>query len=410
MHSRQHGNKPRNLRMQNKKLIIELYRSKDVLSVTKIASQIRLSRTTVMKINDELLEEGIIEEAGKGASTDEGGKKPSLYRFNAKKKLILAFHVKYESIQFSIFDLTYRELIKDEIAIQKNESFSEISNKMRIILDHNTSNKQNDYPFLACMVAIHGNVDSEHGICIYSTHFPSWGIYSNFRDQLTNVLEIKCPIYIDNWIRYKAYGESRLGIARDHESVVLIDAGWHGVVAGILIGGNIYPGKHFLSGEIGHITINPHDKEPCECGNTGCFEQVISEKRVLTAIQKRMQDYPDSVLNSPDKKLDLHSVFQAADEGDFLARSCLDEIIYWFALAISNIIMFFDPEIILVEGDYASNCRYLEMGIDKRVNDLSLPRLTRKISIIFNNGESVPTLKGAAILGVDKFYNLSLND
>ncbi|WP_020612903.1 ROK family protein [Sediminispirochaeta bajacaliforniensis] len=406
MKTTEHGNKPKNIRSKNKKLIVELYRSKEMLSVSSIAQKIHLSRTTVMKINEDLLQEGIIVAAGKGSSTDEGGKKPSLYRFNAQNKLIISLHIKYDRIHFRLSDLTYKSLKKDEISIRENEVFPEIAKKMKILIERNSRPEERQSTVLACMVAIHGNVDSESGICIHSTYFPSWGTYNNLKEQLTPVLGLDCPIYLDNWIRYKAYGESKIGLAKNYDTVVLIDAGWHGVTSGILIGGKIYAGKHFLSGEIGHSLINPQETELCACGSSGCFEQQISEKRVLTRVRTLLEHYPGSTLAKEGKGLGLLSVFDAADEGDSLARIVLDEVINWFAIAISNIIMFFDPEIILIEGEYASKCRYMEKGIDKRVWELSLPRLTRQTALLFSDGQSVPTLKGAAILGVDKFYTM----
>jgi len=404
------GKKPKNIRSQNRKLILELYREKDLLSVSSIAHTINLSRTTVMKINESLLEDGIIIEAGKGDSTDEGGKKPAVYRFNTQNKLILTFYIEYDQVHFRLSDLSYNSLIEDSLPMPRNEKFPEIARKMKTLMETNSSAIPDGTAVLACMVAVHGNVDSNTGVCLHSTHFPSWGTFNNLHEQVATTLELDCPIYIDNWIRFKAYGESKLGPAKNHESVVLIDAGWLGVASGILLGGKIFPGNHFLSGEIGHICLNPLDTEPCACGSHGCFEQQISCERLIDRAENQVGQHASSLLGNLDHPIDLAAIFAAADREDVFARLLLDDIIQWFSLAISNIIMFFDPEIILIEGDFSTGCRYLESEINIHVKRLSLPRLSQKTTLLFNEEKSANTLKGAAVLAVDSFYHvLSVN-
>ncbi|RKX97993.1 MAG: ROK family protein [Spirochaetes bacterium] len=388
------GKRPRNIRSQNRRLILDLYRTEGSISAGFIAEKVKLSRTTVMKINSELLKKCIITESGKGESTDEGGKKPILHRLNSRNQMILTFHIKYESIIFQLSDLSITSIIRDEIAISRNSGFSDIIVKMQELLEkHELMPAKHPVPYLACMVAVHGDVDSETGICIHSTYFPSWGTYNNLKEKLDIGLGLTCPIYVDSWIRIKAYGENRTGLARGHDSVVLIDAGWHGVTAGILIDGKIFTGRNSLSGEIGHLCLDSESRVPCACGSKGCFEALISIQTFLDRISKEKK-----------QPMTLNDAFKAADSGNRIIRESLDNIIKLFAMAISHIILFFDPEIIIIEGDYSSGCEYLETGIINLVEVLSLPRIKREVPLVFNNRNSVDTLKGASILAMDNYF------
>ena len=60
-----------------------LFRTADVLSVSEISEKINLSKTTVTKMMGDFVARGLIKSAGKGSSTDEGGKKPELFELNA---------------------------------------------------------------------------------------------------------------------------------------------------------------------------------------------------------------------------------------------------------------------------------------------------------------------------------------
>jgi len=398
------GSKPGSIRKKNRSAILRLYHNEETLSVSYIARKIRLSRTTAMKINDQLFQEGYIVKAGKGASTDEGGKKPVIYSFNARKELILTFHVKYEKIEFRLTDLKYQSIMTDCEAFEKNAPPEEIAIKINAILERNNLKNNSQYHFLACIAAVHANIETETGVCMHSTYFPSWTPGSNILEVIQKTTGLTCPIYLDNWIRIKTYGESRMGLASGHDSVILLDAGWHGVSSGIISGKQLYSGKHCLSGEVGHISLEPESLELCACGSYGCLETLVSCEKLVHKAEKARKENTESLLNND--IISLPNIFNCADNNDETARTILKDHIKWFALALSNIIMLLDPEMVIMVGDYVSGCRYIEEGIRNRVQKLTLPRLNRETPLIFNSSKSVNTLKSAAVLAVDKYFEI----
>lgn len=396
MSRKEQGQKPKNIRDINRNIILDIYRNNTTVSAALLAQSINLSKTTVMKINKELLDKKIIKKVGKGRSTDEGGKKPVLYSLIENSKLILAFHIHYTKIEFRLFNLRCNCILNDETVISKNESFPAIVSAMKDLLDGQNLLRNSDNLYLACMVAIHGDTDSETGQCIHSTYFPAWEKEHNLIHTIKKICKLSCPIYIDNWIRMRAYGENRLGKAQGRKSVVLIDAGQHGVTSGILIDGKVFKGCHSLAGEIGHICMDVHSSIPCACGNTGCFESLVSYTRLLSRTKKE----------NGKKFKTLLEIFSAADSGDRTAKEALDTVSPWFALAISTFILFFDPEMILVEGDFAAGCNYFETSIKQQIKRFILPRVNWKTDLIFNNCQSVDALTGAAILAMDLFFRV----
>ena len=301
------GRKPRHIRSQNKKLILDLYRNNGDVTTGFLARQTKLSRTTIVKINEELLSTSMILPAGKGTSTREGGKKPVIYRFNPGCRLVISFHIEYDGIRIRVFDLSLNEVLSSRIGMDRDSDIPKILEKMESLMDaHGLREEQHTERFLACTVAIHGDVDSANGICIHSTYFPSWGTHANLKAEIKTGLGITCPLIIDNWVRLKAYGENRIGFAKGHESVVLINAGRHGVSAGILIKDEIYPGKNHISGEIGHMCLHPGSSVACACGSMGCFEALVSCQELLNSYHG-----VKGIGN-----LSLEELFRAADNED----------------------------------------------------------------------------------------------
>ncbi|HCM27024.1 MAG TPA: ROK family protein [Treponema sp.] len=401
------GNRPKNIRSQNKKLIVDLFRTRGPQTVSDISAIVKLSRTTVMKINDELLAEQIIIEAGKGASTDEGGKKPTIYCLKAQSSLIVTFYIHYRAIHFTLFDLQVQALVKAKLPVVTDEPLPSIIAKMRELFMENTRNLPSDHRLLACIVAIHSNMDSEKGICLHATYFPSWGTNIPIRDEIVSALGIGCPVHVENFIRIKAFAEMKMGLAKGHSSALIIDAGWHGITAGLLIDEKLYQGKHSLSGEIGHMILHPFDTVQCGCGGYGCFESLISFQRLLDDAERALEQHPQSSLANHRGNISLQLFFEAAEAGDVLARLLMDNVINWFARGFSNLITIFDPEMIIVEGDYAAAGQYFQTEVCRRSKHLTLLRLVRETPIIFSYSESNSSvvLSGAAAIAIDKYFN-----
>jgi predicted transcriptional regulator len=85
--------------------VLALIRSHDTFSVAEISHQIKLSKTTVKKTIDLLTAMKLVVSAGKGESTEEGGKKPELYRFNRNFGYVISLHVTPDAIIAMTADL-----------------------------------------------------------------------------------------------------------------------------------------------------------------------------------------------------------------------------------------------------------------------------------------------------------------
>lgn len=94
-------------------------------------------------------------------------------------------------------------------------------------------------------------------------------------------VDIDVPFYIDNYNRFFAFAEKILGGHKDKQNIVDIVITNGGLGAGIIAEGKIKRGPQFLSGEIGHIRLDPDYKEPCHCGGYGCFEQLVSSDLII---------------------------------------------------------------------------------------------------------------------------------
>ena len=409
--TRKTGSKPKTIRKSNLKIILDIYRDNHAMTVAEVTKKVKLSRTTVMKLNEKLIQENLIESIGKGTSTEEGGKRPELYAFNKNSGIIFCYHIKYKSMALKIYNMALEMQLEKIFTIHEDEN---INNVISIITD-SINNREMMFnekrKIRGVSIAIHAIVDSDNGIVLTSSHYPSWGNHINFTKLVSDKIDTSIPVEIESWIRFKAFGE-KLNIKDSSiQNYMVIDAGWHGIVSGLVADGELYRGKNHLSGEIGHIIVNPFDDEICYCGGRGCLEMMIDFKRMIKKAYSLKKEHPGSQLFKTDKELEINDIFKASNNNDNLACRLIDEVTDWFATGISNICMIYDPDAIFLGGDYSKAGNFFKDRLNSKINSVSLVRLKKNIKLIYSDNEmgEEAVMRGSGSFAIENYFKKHLS-
>jgi N-acetylglucosamine repressor len=405
--------KPKSLKQLNTRVVLDLVRARGAISISEISEAIHLSKTTVKKVLDMLAAAGIVLSAGKGESTDEGGKKPELYRFNVKYGYSISLHVTPEDLIAVTTDLradiTYYHKSKLEGDSSLERIIEALTETARGFLAMKAATGEK---LIGLAVVLPGLVDSGKGVSIYSPHFPNWGRDVPFVELLRRGLGAgwSAPISIDNANRYQAVAEREKGIAAGRRNFVVIDALNEGLGAGIVLGGEVIQGAQSISGEIGHMTLDPYDGFPCICGHKGCFEAMASARRILVLAREAAGRFPDSLLAPAlaDASVRLDDVCAAAAQGDPLSLYLIDDAARWFLVGIANIIMVNDPELIVIQGAYVKAGSYFLDKLREGIRRVGLPDVEKKISIEYSRLGEERGVLGAAALMISDFFSQNL--
>ena len=127
----------------------------------------------------------------------------------------------------------------------------------------------------------------------------------------------------------------------------------NGVGGGVIVNGKVIDGAHGAGGEIGHITVNPHETAVCGCGKRGCLEQYSSATGVVRCMKKLLDANPDTACTLRGKDFEAKDVFDAARAGDALAAREVDEMASTLGMALANIAATTDPEMFMIGGGVA---------------------------------------------------------
>jgi predicted NBD/HSP70 family sugar kinase len=401
--------KPKSLKQLNTRVILSLVRKRASVSVAEISDEIHLSKTTVKKVLDNLTSTGILLSAGKGDSTDEGGKKPELYRFNGRYGYAISLHITPEELIAVTSDLRAEITFYRKTKLEGERDLGKI---MSLLVDAIRGFVAMKAPtgekLIGIGIVLPGLVDPGRGISIYSPHYAGWGrdipIVDILRAGLGEGYDI--PVCIDNANRLQAIAEREKGAAAGCENFVVIDALNEGLGAGIVMHGEVVLGAQSISGEIGHMTLDPYDGFACICGHRGCFEAMASARRILGLAREAVDRFPDSPIASAveGSSVRLEDICAAAAKGDPLSLFLIDDVARWFLVGLGNIVMVNDPELIVIQGVYVKAGQYFLDKLRAGIGRIGLPDVGKRVRIEYSGlGEERGVLGAAALLISDYF-------
>ena len=178
-----------------------------------------------------------------------------------------------------------------------------------------------------------------------------WGSF-DLAETLKKELDLDVTVKAGNDANVAALGEMWQGGGKGYSNLVAVTLGT-GVGGGIIIDGRILTGTNGAGGEIGHITVNPHETAVCGCGKHGCLEQYSSATGVVRCMKKLLDENPDTPCTLRGTDFAAKDVFDAARSGDALAAREVDEMTDTLGMALASIASTTDPEMFMVGGGVA---------------------------------------------------------
>jgi len=163
--------------------------------------------------------------------------------------------------------------------------------------------------------------------------------------------KFKLPVILTNDANAAAIGENMYGAAKGMKDFIMITLGT-GVGSGIVANGKLIYGHDGFAGELGHTITIPNGRLHTGTGKFGSLESYASATGVrLTALEMLNNSSEESLLrNTPPENIDSKVVYEAAIQGDKLAKEIFEFTGKILGLALANFVMFSSPEAIILFG------------------------------------------------------------
>ena len=182
------------------------------------------------------------------------------------------------------------------------------------------------------------------------------------------------PAFIANDADCAALGEAVAGDAKQYGACILLTLGT-GVGGGVIVNGHIFNGGTGYGCEPGHMIIIAGG-EPCSCGRRGCLEAYASVTALIRDTIRAMAAHPESLMREmcgeDIRKVNGRLAFDAARRGDRTAQEVVDNFIEYLALGISNLSIFFRPDVFIIGGGVSNEGENLLAPLRRRVEALDL--------------------------------------
>ncbi len=176
------------------------------------------------------------------------------------------------------------------------------------------------------------------------------------------------PVLMDNNTRLAALAESIWGAAAGHQDVLYLRLS-HGVGGGLVLGGSLHRGAHGVSGEFGHITVDP-DGRPCRCGGRGCLETIASVKAVL-----------DAHRDAGGRARTLRSLVAALEAGDPDVRDLLERVGGHVGLVLAAVCNTVGPDLVVLGGELAEVGAALTDPVEQVLRTHAMPMIRRRLKV-----------------------------
>jgi glucokinase len=354
------------MRAINRSAILETIRRDGPISQTAVAARLDISLPTVMRIVGGLKDEGLVRPLNDKEWS--GGRRRSLLEFNAEGYLVLGIDLGGTKMYGALSDLGGTVL--DEVIVgQHGTSGEESYDRLVTLIDRLLASPK------ALGRRVRGIGVGVPGITLHQEGIVRWAYTLQWKDfplkaRLSE--RYKLPVTIDNDVNLAALGELWFGAGQNAQNMILIAIGT-GIGAGIIIDGALYRGSTEASGEIGSM-VPGREFLGRDFRDFGALESVASG----TGIAARARE----VLKAQGAQIDpdgvtAEEVFDAARLGQAWAWSVIEETVDFLAMAIANLTVMFDPEVIILGGGVARSADLLIEPISRRINGAvpALPRL-----------------------------------
>ncbi len=354
------------LRRINRAAVLEVLRRESPIARTQIARRVHLSLPTVMRIIDELKEEGLVREEGKSEPTR--GRRRSLLAFNGEGYAVIGVDMggtkMFGGVANLNGDVLYEKYTHPGTS-SPEESVERLCDLLAELID---AAEETGLPIRGIGIGAPGVTLHEEGIVVWA---PSLG----WRDlPLQQILadRFPFPIFVENDVNLAALGEMGFGAGQGARDLVCIAVGT-GIGAGIIVGGALYRGHHEAAGEVGYLLPGTQFLGRRYNG-FGALESLASGTGVAERARKVLAERGMLPSNG---KITAQEVFAAARRGEDWAQQVVDETVDYLALAIASVSAVLDPEVVVLGGGVARSADLLIEPIRRRLEGVVpyVPRL-----------------------------------
>jgi len=383
----------------NRRIILDLIRTRQPVSRADLARLSGLQRSTVSLITEQLLTERWITQGALGHLPR--GRKPRFLHLNIERAGIIGVNVRPTTTTIALANLNAQFIAHE--SFQTNEDanifIKDLTERLQLFIKLHP-----DTYFEGIGVSMPGRVDSISKKLVFA---PNLG----WRDiDLQTPLERATGLLveIENAANACALAEIWFDQRSDGMQDLIAVTVSEGIGTGIITNGQLLRGVNGVAGEFGHVSL--YESGPlCKCGNHGCWEVYASNTAAINEYVRITSSANSKKLNLQDEsnKPSIDDILHLSEQGDAKAVEVIERMGHYLGVGFSMLISGISPSMIVVIGEITRAWERIEPIIKNVINTRlpSSPVLTR---IVPAQDNLQPRLRGSMALILQKHFGAPL--
>ena len=369
------------------------------ISRTDISKLIKLNIVTVSNYVNNFIEQGLVIE--KGLDISSGGRRPTIVVLNPKASFVIGVDLGFSAIITVLGDLEGNVVARAKAPRPLDTADHVVKVLTELIEQVIHTSGVDRQKIRGVRIGASGVIDREVG-----TVRCTEGVASIYVP-ITTLLEqrFKLPTAIEHDVTTAAYGEWSLGSGTDVDIMLFM---YSGVGCGMIINGEIY---HGTTGTAGEVSIKDEvDMQDVWIGNISALKPWaahlgIPDSAREAIAQGAISRMPDMAGGDP-AKITMHTVFEAAKDGDKLAMEIVQKAGERLGIRIAFLVNLMNPGAVVIGGGIEAAGPMLLEAVKRMVRLHAFEEMANAVKIVpARLGEDAVALGAAALVIRDTFAN-----
>lgn len=308
------------------------------------------------------------------------------------KDIVIALDIGGTSMKGAIVEENGNILYKESFDVDANHTTEEHKKRIKEVIEKLKSHIPSNYKVIGLGIDSPGVMNKETLHLGGAENIP--GLHGIKFSDIGDLFNLTVKTVND--ASAAALGEAKYGSGKEkkYQSIMFITLGT-GVGGGFVLNGKLFTGALGGAGELGHVFVVP-DGDRCNCGSSGCIERYASATGFINMAKQKIHKnlIPTTLTYEKLDKGKAKALFDAAKNGDILAKETIAECSYYLGMSIAQALNMLDLDLVLIGGGLCKD-------FDMMINDIKRGVQNYGLRMMVNNLEIKPASLGndAGVLG-----------
>lgn len=384
----------------NRRIILDLIRTRQPISRADLARSTGLQRSTVSIITEQLISEQWVTEGALGHLPR--GRKPRFLHLNYERAGIIGIDIRPHLTTLALADMKARFITQQsfETPPEPRKLIDELAECIRSLRQSHSQ-----IFFEGIGVSLPGRVNRKTRRLIFA---PNLG-WREVDIKESRGVDLKQPlesatglsVELDNAANACALYETWFGTKSEGINDLIALTVSEGIGLGIIEDGQLHYGPTGMAGEFGHVSLNEGGPRCC-CGNNGCWEVYASNTSAVSYYAQKRNISRHKSLRRESSPISFDDLLRLCEQEDKQAVEAIERMAHYLGIGIAMLVTGFAPTLIVVVGSVTRLWERVGPIIDRIVEAKSPQAAKTRITPVDEFAQ--PRLRGAIALVLQKHF------